>query len=108
MSLDLPTLMVMESFALACAGAVLLFIWLQNQTVSVLRYGDCPTHYGRRRHSSLMLGVMMRHRHGPFSVTVYCHCKRALCGKLRIPTKSAGNSERSRPPVPIEAGRGFR
>jgi hypothetical protein len=27
---------------------------------------------------------------------------------LRIPTKSAGDSERSRPPVPIEAGRGFR
>ena len=27
---------------------------------------------------------------------------------LRIPTKSAGNSGRSRPPVPIEAGQGFR
>jgi RNA-directed DNA polymerase len=27
---------------------------------------------------------------------------------LRIPLKSAGDSERSRPPVPIEAGRGFR
>jgi hypothetical protein len=27
---------------------------------------------------------------------------------VRIPTKSAGDSERSRPPVPIEAGRGFR
>jgi hypothetical protein len=27
---------------------------------------------------------------------------------LRIPTKSAGDSERRRPPVPIEAGRGFR
>ena len=27
---------------------------------------------------------------------------------LRIPTKSAGDSERSRPPVPIEAGQGFR
>ena len=27
---------------------------------------------------------------------------------LRIPTKSAGNSERSRPPIPIEAGQGFR
>jgi hypothetical protein len=26
---------------------------------------------------------------------------------MRIPTKSAGNSERRRPPVPIEAGRGF-
>jgi hypothetical protein len=28
--------------------------------------------------------------------------------KVRIPTKSAGDSERRRPPVPIEAGRGFR
>jgi hypothetical protein len=27
---------------------------------------------------------------------------------LRIPTKSAGDSEWSRPPVPIEVGRGFR
>jgi hypothetical protein len=26
---------------------------------------------------------------------------------VRIPTKSATHSERSRPPVPIEAGRGF-
>jgi Region found in RelA / SpoT proteins len=30
------------------------------------------------------------------------------CPELRIPTKSAGNSERRRPPLPIEAGRGFR
>jgi len=28
--------------------------------------------------------------------------------RVRIPTKSAGDSERRRPPVPIEAGRGFR
>jgi len=27
---------------------------------------------------------------------------------LRIPTKSAGDSERRRPPIPIEAGQGFR
>ena len=32
----------------------------------------------------------------------------ALLAPLRIPTKSAGDSERSRPPIPIEAGRGFR
>ena len=31
MNLDLPTLMVMQSFALACAGAVLLVAWLQNR-----------------------------------------------------------------------------
>ena len=35
--------------------------------------------------------------------------KKAPCAiSLRIPTKSAGDSERRRPPVPIEAGRGFR
>jgi len=28
--------------------------------------------------------------------------------RMRIPTKPAGDSERSRPPVPIEAGRAFR
>src|SRR3984885_7776994 len=33
MNLDLPTLMVMQSFALACAGAVLLVAWLQNQKI---------------------------------------------------------------------------
>ena len=27
---------------------------------------------------------------------------------VRIPTNSAGDSERRRPPIPIEAGRGFR
>lgn len=31
MTLDLPTLMVMQSFAMACAGAVLIFAWLQNR-----------------------------------------------------------------------------
>ena len=32
----------------------------------------------------------------------------SLTFTLRIPTKSAGDSGRSRPPVPIEAGRAFR
>jgi diguanylate cyclase (GGDEF)-like protein len=36
MALDLPTLMVMQSFAVACAGALLLFAWLQNRTEPVL------------------------------------------------------------------------
>jgi diguanylate cyclase (GGDEF)-like protein len=36
MTLDLPTLMVMQSFALACAGGVLLVAWLQNRIVSAL------------------------------------------------------------------------
>jgi diguanylate cyclase (GGDEF)-like protein len=32
MSLDLPTLMVMQSFAMACSGALLCFAWMQNRT----------------------------------------------------------------------------
>jgi diguanylate cyclase (GGDEF)-like protein len=41
MHLDLPTLMVMQSFAMACAGAVLFFAWLQNRTEPVLRLWCC-------------------------------------------------------------------
>jgi diguanylate cyclase (GGDEF)-like protein len=36
MSLDLPTLMVMQSFAIASAGVILLIARLQNRTASVL------------------------------------------------------------------------
>jgi diguanylate cyclase (GGDEF)-like protein len=36
MQLDLPTLMVMQSFAMACAGAVLLVAWWQNRKTRVL------------------------------------------------------------------------
>src|ERR1700684_1213486 len=36
MTLDLPTLMVMQSFAMASAGALLLFAWLQTRPVSSL------------------------------------------------------------------------
>jgi diguanylate cyclase (GGDEF)-like protein len=36
MSLDLPTLMVMQSFAMASAGVILLIAWLQNRIASIL------------------------------------------------------------------------
>jgi diguanylate cyclase (GGDEF)-like protein len=36
MKLDLPTLMVMQSFAIASAGAALLFVWFGNRTVLAL------------------------------------------------------------------------
>ena len=36
MQLDLPTLMVMQSFATACAGAVLLVAWSQNRKIRAL------------------------------------------------------------------------
>jgi diguanylate cyclase (GGDEF)-like protein len=35
MSLDLPTLMIMQSFAMACSGALLCFAWMQNRTATV-------------------------------------------------------------------------
>jgi diguanylate cyclase (GGDEF)-like protein len=34
MSLDLPTLMIMQSFAMACSGALLCFAWLQNRAAT--------------------------------------------------------------------------
>jgi len=36
MQLDLPTLMVMQSFAIASSGVVLLIAWLQNRVVTAL------------------------------------------------------------------------
>jgi diguanylate cyclase (GGDEF)-like protein len=36
MSLDLPTLMIMQSFAMACSGALLCFAWVQNRSAAVL------------------------------------------------------------------------
>jgi diguanylate cyclase (GGDEF)-like protein len=35
MSLDLPTLMIMQSFAMACSGALLCFAWMQSRTATV-------------------------------------------------------------------------
>jgi diguanylate cyclase (GGDEF)-like protein len=35
MSLDLPTLMIMQSFAMACSGALLCFAWMQNRRATV-------------------------------------------------------------------------
>ena len=36
MTLDLPTLSVMQSFAMALAGALLFFYWAQNRRMTVL------------------------------------------------------------------------
>jgi sugar phosphate permease len=35
-TLDLPTLSVMQSFAMALAGALLFFYWAQNRRMTVL------------------------------------------------------------------------
>ena len=51
MSLDLPTLMIMQSFAMACSGALLCFAWMQNRTrhrVGIM--GHRQHHCGRGHH----------------------------------------------------------
>jgi diguanylate cyclase (GGDEF)-like protein len=59
MQLDLPTLMVMQSFALACAGAVLLFAWLQNRIVSALALWGFADVIAAAGILSLMLGFTL-------------------------------------------------
>ena len=59
MALDLPTLMVMQSFALAAAGVVLLFAWLQNRTISALALSGCANVIAAAGILSLMLGVAL-------------------------------------------------
>jgi diguanylate cyclase (GGDEF)-like protein len=59
MSLDLPTLMVMQSFALACAGAVLLFAWSQNRSASALALWGTANVIAAFGILSLMLGASL-------------------------------------------------
>lgn len=59
MQLDLPTLMVMQSFALACAGAVLLVAWLQNRMVSALAFWGFANVIAAVGILSLMLGFTL-------------------------------------------------
>jgi diguanylate cyclase (GGDEF)-like protein len=60
MQLDLPTLMVMQSFALACAGAVLLVAWSQNRKIPALAPWGIANIMAAGGIFSLMLGVMLR------------------------------------------------
>jgi hypothetical protein len=57
MNLDLPTLMIMQSFALACAGAALLLAWAQNRIVSALALWGFANIIAAGGILSLMLGV---------------------------------------------------
>lgn len=57
MTLDLPTLMVMQSFAMASAGAVLLFAWLQNRTMNALAIWGAAHVAAGAGIMSLMLGA---------------------------------------------------
>jgi len=59
MTLDLPTLMVMQSFALACAGAVLLVIWSQQRKTPVLALWGIANIIAAGGIFSLMLGFTL-------------------------------------------------
>jgi diguanylate cyclase (GGDEF)-like protein len=59
MHLDIPTLMVMQSFAIACAGAVLLFAWLQNRANAVLGLWGAANLCAAAGIVSLMLGLTL-------------------------------------------------
>jgi diguanylate cyclase (GGDEF)-like protein len=59
MQLDLPTLMVMQSFALACAGSILLFAWLQNRIVFALALWGLANIIAAAGILSLMLGFTL-------------------------------------------------
>jgi len=59
MNLDIPTLMVMQSFVLACAGAVLLLAWLQNRVASALALWGVANVSAAGGILSLMLGFTL-------------------------------------------------
>jgi diguanylate cyclase (GGDEF)-like protein len=65
MQLDLPTLMVMQSFALACAGAVLLVAWSQNRKIIPWALWGVADLIAASGILSLMLGYIS-HRPGWF------------------------------------------
>jgi diguanylate cyclase (GGDEF)-like protein len=61
MNLDLPTLMVMQSFAMASAGVVLLVAWLQGRSVAVLGIWGAAHLNAAAGIICLMLGVRTQH-----------------------------------------------
>jgi diguanylate cyclase (GGDEF)-like protein len=60
MQLDLPTLLVMQSFALACAGAILLVAWSQNRAITALALWGIAHICAAAGFVSLMLGLVLR------------------------------------------------
>lgn len=59
MNLDIPTLMVMQSFAMASAGAVLIFAWLQHRSVPALGLWAVADLVAAAGIIALMLGFAM-------------------------------------------------
>jgi diguanylate cyclase (GGDEF)-like protein len=60
MSLDLPTLMIMQSFAMACAGAVMLSAWAQNRTTAVYAMWGVGNLMAAAGIISLMFGFVLQ------------------------------------------------
>jgi diguanylate cyclase (GGDEF)-like protein len=60
MNLDLPTLMVMQSFALGCTGVVLLVIWSQQQKTPALGLWGVANVIAAAGILSMMFGVTLR------------------------------------------------
>jgi diguanylate cyclase (GGDEF)-like protein len=60
MLLDLPTLLIMQSFALACAGIALIVAWSQNRTIRALALWGIAHILAAGGFLSLMLGLVLR------------------------------------------------
>jgi len=60
MTLDIPTLMVMQSFAFAAGGIMLIFAWMQNRAVPALAVWALASFLGAAGILSLMFGVTLR------------------------------------------------
>jgi diguanylate cyclase (GGDEF)-like protein len=60
MTLDIPTLMVMQSFGIACAGAVLIFAWAQNRKMTLLALWGTAHVTAAAGIIALLLGVALR------------------------------------------------
>ena len=57
MSLDLPTLMIMQSFAVACSGALMCVAWMQNRTAPAWGLWGLANIIAAAGFLSLMLGA---------------------------------------------------
>jgi diguanylate cyclase (GGDEF)-like protein len=60
MTLDLPTLMVMQSFAMASAGGLVLFAWTQNRNVPPLAVWGIAHFFAAAGILALMFGVVLQ------------------------------------------------
>jgi hypothetical protein len=60
MTLDLPTLMVMQSFTMASAGGLLLFAWTQNRDVPPLAVWGIAHFFAAAGILALMFGVVLQ------------------------------------------------